>query len=105
MHPVTLMKFLFVALMLFMTIAINLPDGMIARLGVEPDYMMAAIVANIMAGFMVYRQLAAITFVCLLSLAANMPEGFLPFIEYERDYMTTALGLLVFSPSIYRQFE
>lgn len=105
MKPITLMKFVFVALMLFMTIAINLPDGMIARLGFEPNYLLAALAANIMAGFLVYRRLAVITLVCLLSLGANMPETFVPFIDFDRDYMTAALGLTVFSPSLYRQFE
>ena len=94
---VTITKYLLIAMVIFMTIAINLPDNMISRLGFEPDYMLAALVAIVIAGLSVYRKLAGIVLITLMSLGANMPEGFLP-IDIDRDILTAALAVIVASP-------
>jgi len=96
-HLGTITKYLLIVMVLFMTVAINLPDNMISRLGFEPDYMLAALAAIVMAGFTVYRKLAAIVLIILMSLGANMPEGFLP-IEFDRDILTAGLMVVVVSP-------
>ena len=100
---VKISKYLLLAMVLFMTIAVNLPDNMISRLGFEPDYMLAALAAIVITGLTAYRKLAAITLVVLISLGANMPEGFLP-VDIDRDILTACLVVIVFTPTLSKHF-
>jgi len=96
----TISKYLLLVMVLFMTIAVNLPDNMISRLGFEPDYMLAALAAIVITGLTAFRRLAAISLVVLVSLGANMPEGFLLPIDVDRDILTACLMVIVFTPVI-----
>ena len=95
----TISKYLLLVMVLFMTIAVNLPDNMISRLGFEPDYMLAALAAIVITGLTAFRRLAAISLVVLVSLGANMPEGFLP-LDVDRDILTACLMVIIFTPVI-----
>ncbi len=88
-----------------MSIAINLPDSYIARVGIEPDYIMAALAAIVIAGLIVHRKLLLIVLVVALSIGTNMPESFMVSIGVGRDYLFATLIAIVVIPWIIEQFS
>ncbi|GMR21006.1 MAG: hypothetical protein BMS9Abin36_1604 [Gammaproteobacteria bacterium] len=99
------MKLLLLFLVLFMSIAVNLPDSYIARLGIEPDYIIAALAAIVVAGLVVHRKLLLIVLVVALSIGTNMPEPFMTSIGVGRDYLFATLIAIVIVPWIIEQFR
>ncbi len=64
-------------LVLMITIAINLEDNMISRLGFEPTFLKITLVAVVITGLVMHRGLALVVLVLFLSVEANMPDGFM----------------------------
>lgn len=102
MQAQNIAKYVLLALTLFMTMAINLSDNVISRLGFNPDYMLAALAANVITGMVLYHKLAILILVCLMSLGANMPEDFILNFGFDRDILTAALVVIVLIPFIKR---
>lgn len=88
-----------------MSIVINLPDSYIARLGIEPNYMIAALAAIVIAGLMVHRRLLLIVLVVGLSIGTNMPETYMSSIGVSRDYLFATLVAIVIIPWIVEQLR
>lgn len=93
-----MLKFILVFLVLSMSIGVNLPDNMIARLGFQPDYLKVALAAWIITGLVVYRQLALIVLVVALCIGANLPVPLAEQFNINRDYMLAALVAIVILP-------
>lgn len=100
-----MLKFGLVFFVMLMTITINLPDSIIARVGIEPDYMLASLTAIIITGLIQYRKLALIVLVVFMSLGANMPEDFMLNFGINRDYLAAGLVAIVLTPFIAKQFD
>ncbi len=98
-------KFILVFIILLMTIAVNLPDNMISRLGIAPNYLLAALIAVVITGLVYYRGLLLIVLVIFMSLAANMPEDFDLNFGVDRDYFVAALIALVIIPIVANWLE
>lgn len=96
------MRVLALALVIFMAIGVNLPHGMIARLGFEPSYMLAALVAVVMAWLMAHAHALLILLVVVLSFGANLPDEYAQRWNIETDYMLAALVAVVLLPLIER---
>ena len=92
------MKLALVFFILYLTMAINLPDSYIAHLGVDPNYLMIALIAIVIAGLVTHRHIALITLVILLSFGANLPEEFLISIGMDKDILFATLVVIVFVP-------
>ncbi len=92
----TSIKFLLLFLVLFMTVSINLPGGMIARIGLDPGYLLAALVAIAVAGMVIHRHILLVLLVVLLTIGANLPEGASASLGIDRDYLiATLVGIVV----------
>lgn len=99
------MKFLLVFLVLFMSIGINLPEGYIAHLGLEPDYLKVALAAWVVTGLIVYRHLALIVLVVSLSVTANLPVEMLESWGLDRDVIMATLIAIVVLPKFFEWME
>ena len=86
-----------------MSIAINLPDGMIARIGLDPDILKVALAAWIITGLTVHRRLALIALTLGLCFAANMPEPMARQLGVDRDYFLATLIALVVTGALLRE--
>ncbi|MEE9159663.1 MAG: hypothetical protein V3U60_14940 [Gammaproteobacteria bacterium] len=92
------MKIILVFLILFISTTINLPDGIIARLGINANALTAALFAIVISGLVVHRKLLFIVLVVSLSIGTNMPETFMSSIGIDRDYLFVTLIAIIIIP-------
>ncbi len=97
-------RFLLVFLVLAMSIAINMPENMISRLGFDANYLLVALVAVTITALIVHRRIVLIVSVVLLTVGANIPAEYV--IEYgiDQDYLMAGLIALVIAPLVYDLF-
>ena len=88
------MKFVLVFVVMLMTIAVNLPEGMIARLGLDPNWLKAALAAWILTALVAHRRMALIVLVVAMSLVANLPFN----VGVDKDILLGSLVALVVTP-------
>ncbi|MGD8784902.1 MAG: hypothetical protein PVF28_05840 [Thioalkalispiraceae bacterium] len=98
-------KFSLVFLIVFLSIVINLPDSMIARLGLDANYLLAALAAIAIAGLLVHRRMLLIFLVLLCTIGANLPESVIEHIGIDRDILFATLIALVIVPFIAGKIE
>ena len=92
------MKSILIFIILFLTIAINLPHGMISRMGFDADYLMAALIAVVLTGLLKHKQLFLIVLVVFCALAANIPAEMVEAWGLDPDYFLGVLIALVVLP-------
>ena len=92
------MKIILVFLILFISTIINLPDGIIARLGINANALTAALLAIVISGLVVHRKLLFIVLVVSLSIGTNMPETFMSSIGIDRDFLFATLIVIIILP-------
>ena len=92
------MKAVLIFIILFLTIVINLPHGMIARLGFDADILIAVLIAVVLTGLLQHRQLFLIILVVFCVLAANIPEEMMRSWGLDPDYFLGVLLALVILP-------
>ncbi|MCZ6501286.1 MAG: hypothetical protein O6945_02085 [Gammaproteobacteria bacterium] len=100
MEATNFMKGGLIFLVLMITIAINLEDNMIARLGFQPTFLIITLVAVVITGLVMHRDLALVFLVLFLSVGANMPAGFMSNFGIDRDILTGILGAIVLVPLV-----
>lgn len=96
------MRFFALALVIFMAVGVNLPGGMIARLGFEPNYILAALLAVVVAGMMAQRHVLLIVLVVVLAVGANLPAEYAERLHLDPDYLLAALVAVVLLPVVER---
>lgn len=99
------MKFLLIFLVVLMSIAINLSDSMIARIGVDPDYLLLTLLALVITGMVAHQRLALVVLVVFMCIGANLPADFAQSLGIDRDLMTAGLVAVVVTPYIIRWLE
>lgn len=92
------MKFVLVFIVMLMTIGANLPDGAIARLGLDPDWLKAALAAWILTALVAHRRMALIVLVVFMSLMANLPMD----VGIDKDILLGSLVAVVVTPYLAR---
>ncbi|MCW8830535.1 MAG: hypothetical protein OQK32_03335 [Gammaproteobacteria bacterium] len=92
------MKSLLVFIILFLTIAINLPHGMITRMGFDADILIAVLIAVVLTGLLRHKRLFLIVLVVFCALAANVPEEMIAGWGIDPDYFLGVLVALVLLP-------
>ena len=92
------MKSILIFTILFLTIAINLPHGMIARLGFDADVLIAALIAVVLTGLVRHRQLFLVILVLFCALMVNVPEEMIREWGIDPDYFLGILAALVILP-------
>lgn len=95
-----MMRFGLIFLTLTMAIGVNLDEGFLARLGVNPNILLVALLAFIITGLIVHRHLALIIMVTLMAVGANVPATTAATAGYDPDYLLAGLAALVFAPLI-----
>lgn len=96
------MRVFALALVVFMAVGVNLPDGMIARMGFEPSYLLAALVALVIGWLMAHAHALLIVLVVILSFGANLPAEYAQRWNIDADYMLAALVAVVLLPVLER---
>jgi len=66
--------------------------------GIDANYLTAALLAIVIAGLVVHRKLLFIVLVVSLSIGANMPEMFMSSIGINRDYLFATLIAIIILP-------
>lgn len=92
------MKFVLVFLVLFMTIAINLPNHMIQGIGLDPKYLMAALGAWVLAGLLSNGKMLLVILVMGMALLANLPQDSLSNMGIDRTYLLVTLLCVALAP-------
>ena len=100
-----IMKFALVFFVMFMSIGINLPDGIIARLGMDPNYLIGALIALAITGLIAHRHLALIVLILLMCAGANLPADYAAQVGINRDVLTAGLVAFVLAPYAVHWFE
>lgn len=99
------MKFALVFFVMYMSIGVNLPDGIIGRLGVDPNYLIGALIAFVLAGLIAHRHLALIVLVTLMCIGANLPADYAAQVGINRDVLTAGLVACILSPYLIQWIE
>ncbi len=99
-----MLNFSLVFFTLSMSIGANLSDGILARLGFNPDYLLAGLAALVLTGLVFHRSLALIVLVVVVTCGANVSAETAVNIGYDPDYLLAALAAIIASPVVYRDF-
>ena len=83
---------------LFLTIAVNLPSSVIARMGFDANLLMAALVAVVITGLISNRKLFLVVLVVLSSVIANLPADVVKSYGLDPDIIFGLLVALVVLP-------
>lgn len=94
------MKFIALFLVLFISIAINLPSGYLAVLGMDTGVLMAALVAIVLTGLTVHRKMFFVVLVVVMSIGANLPESTIQRLGMDREVLLAGLIAMVLIPYI-----
>lgn len=97
------MRFIMVFLVIFMTVAINLPDNMIRGIGIDPKYLMAALGAWVVAGLLANTKMLLLVLVVGIALLVNLPEASLGNMGIDRTYLIVALICVVAIPFLQKR--
>lgn len=92
------MKFVSMFIVLFLTIAANLPSSVIARLGFDADYLKAALIAAVIAALIQHKKLFLVAVVIMCSIFANMPGDILAGWSLNPDYFFVLMLGLILTP-------
>lgn len=95
------MKFILVFVVVLMTIGVNLPEGVIARLGMDPNWLKAALAAWIIAALVSHRRMALIVLVIFMSLIVNLPVD----VGVDKDILLGSLVAVVVTPYLAKWIE
>ncbi len=93
-----LARFLLFSLIIFMSIAVNMPDSMIVRLGFDANYLLAALVAVVIAALTVHRRMLLVLLLLACTIGANLPHEMADYLGLDRDILFATLIALVIVP-------
>lgn len=94
------MRFILLFLTLTMSLAINMDEGILSRLGIDANFLFIALIAVIITGLVAHRYLAMIVLIILMAIGANVPVETALGIGYDPDYLLAGLAGLIFAPYI-----
>ena len=92
-------------LLLAMTIAINVENNVMARLGFDQGFLRIGLIAMVVTGLIMHRTLLLIVLVLFLSIGANMPAEFMLNFGINPDIFFGALVAIVLVPVAIRIFD
>lgn len=86
--------------MLFVALALNLPDNFVARLGFESNYLLLAGAALLISWTVQNHNVFMTIVIVLLVVGANVPKEMAASIGYDRDILFAVLLAVMILPSI-----
>ena len=90
---------------LSLSIGVNLSDGFLARLGFDPNFLLASLVAMVLTGLVAHRSLAVIALIVLVTIGANLPLATAAEIGYDPDFLLATLVAIVVLPYVTRGLD
>lgn len=94
------LKFLGLFVVLFLALALNLPDNFVARLGFDVNYLLAAGAALLISWASLRHNALMVGIIVLLVIGANVPEETAASLGYDRDIVLAALFGVILLPLI-----
>jgi hypothetical protein len=92
------MQAVLIFIILFLTIAVNLPTSVITRMGFDANILLAALVAVVIAGLISNKNLFLVVLVVTSSVIANMPGDIVSSWGLDQDIVFGVLVALVVLP-------
>lgn len=105
LRHIEMIKFTIIILTMFMSIGANLSDGLMYRLGLDPDVLLAALIAFVVTGMIHNHNLALVVLVVLMTIGANVSEETALSMGYNPDYLLAGLIALVIAPIVCKQLD
>lgn len=99
------MRFLALALVLFMALGANMPENMIARVGIEPNFLLAGLMAVAISGMVAHRHILLVILVIVTCVGANLSAEYAQQLGINRDYLMATLVAVVLLPVILKLFD
>jgi hypothetical protein len=96
------MKFVLYGLILFLGIGITLARETVARLGLETNYLLIALVALLITVLLAHRSLMLVLLVVGLCVVINLPPEMLGGFVVDQDVMIAALISVIILPVVHR---
>ena len=88
-----------------LSVAVNIDDNVLARLGFEQNYLLIALAGVVFTGLLMHRHALLVILVLFFSLAANMPADFLLNFGLDRDLILGFLVAIVIIPIVGRYLD
>lgn len=98
------MKYLALFLVLFVSIAVNLPSGYLAMLGLDVSIILAALVAVLLTVLTAHRRVFFVVLVVVMSIAANLPDPAIQRFGLDREVLLAGLIAIVLIPYVMYMF-
>jgi len=98
-------KFILFFLIIFLSIAVNMPDSMIVRMGFDANYLFAALGAVAITGLIVHRRILLVVLVIVSTIGANLPVSIADQLGLDRDILVATLVALVVIPYVAGKVE
>lgn len=98
-------KWIAVFIVIVLAIAINAPDSMLARYGVDVNILTIALSAMALTGVFMFRNVTLIIMMIVLVIGANLPEDVAAQYNINREWMLAALIALVIIPFVQGHLE
>lgn len=102
MDVATLVRSITVFLIFAVTLALNLEDNLVARLGMAENYGLMAVMAIVFTLFVLGRNMFFVATIVVLCLIANMPTDFGLNFGLDRDYYAGLMMAMLFQPFLAR---
>lgn len=96
------MKFALYGLILFLVVGMTLAKETVARLGLETNYLLIALVALLFTALLAHRSLMLVLLVVGLCVVINLPPEMLGGFVIDQDMMIAALIAVIILPVVYR---
>lgn len=100
-----MLKWIAVFMVILLAVGINMPDNMLARYGVNANFLTIALAAIALTGMIAYRRIGLIFVMMLCLVGANLPEAVAADLNINRDYLLATLIALVIIPFVQRHIE
>lgn len=92
------MKYAVFFVVLLVSLGANMPDGVIARLGLEPNYLIALGLCAVFTWLCVGRHTALLVAIAVLSIGANLTAASAEGMGLDRDVLAALMYSLVILP-------
>ncbi len=98
-------RFILVFLTMLMSIGVNLDEGFLVRLGIDPNILYVALISFVVTGLIAHRHLALIVIIFIMAYAANVPIEAAANMGYDPDYILAGLVAIIFAPLAANQLD
>ena len=78
---------------------------MIARLGLDANYLLAALASIAISGLIVHRRMLLVLLVLVCTIGANLPASVIEYVGIDRDILFATLIALIVVPFIAGKIE